>query len=341
MARPLRIEYPGACYHVMNRGNQRARVFHEPNDYELFLARVGDFTELHDVHVSCYCCMPNHFHLYLKTEQANLSRFMQGLLTSFCVTMNRRRRTSGHIFQGRFKAQLVDDEGYGSDLTRYIHLNPVRVARLKGASLARRRQALRAFPWSSFPAIIGIRRGPSWLDVDPVLTPWGQDRRTQMKTYRRYVEAGLAEDVANPFDGVVAQTILGRESFVDRIRREYLLTRPADRREETSLVRLQQSFSLRRVAEVVGRVCGVCPEDVLRRRGPHRLARRLLMYCACHYGRCHSSLTALAKVLSVSVSGLTIARDRLAASLGKDRRLRTLLRKVERELGPIEQDPNC
>ena len=126
MARPLRIEYPNACYHVINRGNQRTTIFHDDWHYRLFVEKLGDFAVEFHVTVYAYCCMPNHFHLYLRTRDMNLSRFMQSFLTSFCVSSNRKRRSSGHIFQGRFKAQLVEDECYRSRLSRYIHLNPIR-----------------------------------------------------------------------------------------------------------------------------------------------------------------------------------------------------------------------
>jgi putative transposase len=117
MARALRIEYPNACYHVVNRGNKRGVVFHDDWHYKTFIDKLGYFAAEFRVTVFAYCCMPNHFHLYLKTPGANLSRFMQSFQTSFCVSSNKKRRTSGHIFQGRFKAHLVEDECYRSRLS--------------------------------------------------------------------------------------------------------------------------------------------------------------------------------------------------------------------------------
>ena len=101
-------EYPGALYHVMNRGNQRATVFHEPADYELFLEKLEQTAEQFIMRVHCFCLMPNHFHLYVKTEQANLSRFMQSLLTGFTISWNQARGSGGHVFQRRFKSHLVE-----------------------------------------------------------------------------------------------------------------------------------------------------------------------------------------------------------------------------------------
>ena len=336
MARPLRIEYEGACYHVMNRGNGRARVFHADAHYQLFLDRLGEFAGLYAVRVMAYCLMPNHFHLYVKTERANLSRFMQALLTSLAVTLNRWRGASGHVFQGRFKAPLVEDERYGTELTRYIHLNPVRVSGLRSAGLPERRRVLRAYRWSSFGPVVGVRAGPPWLDIESVLSAWAGTKADRMKACRAYVEQGLVRDLPNPLAHVTAQTILGTEGFVDRIRRRFLLGRQADRREQPSLRRLQKTFSIDRLAAVVGRVCEADPAELLRRRGPHRLGRRVLIYCACRYGRGEQSLTALAGTFGVSVSGLASARDRMAAALPKDRHVRRLVARVDRQM----REPN-
>ena len=124
MARPLRVEFPGACYHVICRGNFRFPVFREDRDRELILRRLVDFSERFLVRVRSYCVMVNHLHVYARTEEANLSKFMQSFLTSFTVSYNRRHHTSGHVFQGRYKAFLVqDDSSYRDEVTRYIYFH--------------------------------------------------------------------------------------------------------------------------------------------------------------------------------------------------------------------------
>ena len=129
MARPLRLEYPGACDHVMHRGNRGMTVFKAEAHYRLFLAKLAVCADEHRVDIRAYCLMANHFHLYLCTPEGNLSRFMQVFLTSFAIiSFNRLDGERGHLFQGRFKAILVEDEAYGSAVGRYIHLNPVRTA---------------------------------------------------------------------------------------------------------------------------------------------------------------------------------------------------------------------
>ena len=127
MSRPLRIEYPGACYHVINRGNRGEQIFFNASDYNLFIEKLSEFTKLFDVVVHSYCIMKNHFHLMATTREANLSKFMQSFTTSFTISINNKYNKPGHLFQGRYKALLVQSELYKNDLSRYIHLNPVKI----------------------------------------------------------------------------------------------------------------------------------------------------------------------------------------------------------------------
>ncbi len=332
MARPLRIEYAEAYYHVMNRGNRRQTVFAEARDYELFLERLGQFRGLFDVRILCYCCLPNHFHLYLRTAQPNLSRFMQSLLTSFTISLNRRHHSSGHLFQGRFTAHLVENEAYGAEVSRYIHLNAVRTKALRQTPLAARRQALRTFPWSSYAACLGLSTGPGWFDPTELLSDWGTRRRTQIRRYGEYVEEGLLRDLDSPWARLEGQTILGTEPFCDRIRRAYLLTRTADRREQPAFDRARRSIPFDVVAGCVGQVCHVPPERLLPRRDAERRARQLLIHGVCQYCRGAESLTTLAQRLSLSLSALTMARARIAQRLRREKAFADMWRQVEQKL---------
>ncbi|MFQ6673753.1 MAG: transposase, partial [Fidelibacterota bacterium] len=126
MARPLRIEYPGAYYHVMNRGNAGENIFPGRDDKEKFLEYLAKAAEQYGIVVHTYCLMSNHYHLLMETPEANLSSAIQWLNVSYAVSYNRKHRRKGHLFGGRFKALLVDAEEYLTHLSRYIHLNPVR-----------------------------------------------------------------------------------------------------------------------------------------------------------------------------------------------------------------------
>jgi putative transposase len=131
MPRPIRIEFPGACYHVINRGNRNERIFMSGSDYLLFLEKLIEYAAVYDVIVFSYCLMSNHYHLFLETQHANLGKFMQSLNTSFTLSINKKYHKCGHLFQGRYKAQLVETELYKNQLSRYIHLNPVKIKKLE------------------------------------------------------------------------------------------------------------------------------------------------------------------------------------------------------------------
>ena len=276
--------------------------------------------------------MSNHFHIYLQTPQTNLSRFMQSFLTSFCVSYNKKRRSSGHLFQGRFKSHLVESELYHSKLSRYIHLNPVRTAQIKPLPIEEKRDYLKNYKWSSFRYYIGIQKAPKWIALKKVLSHWGPDIESQMPEYRKYVEEGLLKDVENPFDDLREQSIIGSDSFIDKIKRKYLLFRKKDCREQPSLVHFQSSFSIEEVMQVVSRYYGVDSDSLLSRRSPSRDARRLLMYCACIYCCSMKSLSEIATSFGVSVSGLTRARDRVKVSIAEDKQQRKQLKVIENQL---------
>ena len=312
MARPLRIEIPGAYYHVMNRGNQRQTVFRGNRDYHLFTEKLAAFADLFAVDVLAYCLMPNHFHLYVRVPQANLSRFMQSLLTSFTVVLNRRRKSSGHLFQGRFKAELVEAARYGNEVSRYLHLNPVRTAVVMSLPATEKRRVLEEYPWSSFGACTGLRECPAWLKRAETLQSFGEATEEAMGAYRRYVEDGLLRGVDNPADAVAVQAVIGDESFVDQVKRKWLLRRDAARGEEPALSHIQCSLPPAEVLAAVAQILGLRAEDLTARRSVHRVARRQAMYCVCRLCRYSRSLTELAALFGVSVAGLARTRDRAA-----------------------------
>jgi hypothetical protein len=164
--------------------------------------------------------------------------------------------------------------------------------------------------------------------MEPVLGEWSGKLGEKMRRYRRFVEEGLLRDLESPYDGAAEQSIVGSDRFVDRIKRAYLLSRTGDRREEPSLVHLQESFSVEEIAEAVSGLYDIQSAELLRRRSPYREARRLLMYCAAKYCRHDSSLTDVAERLGVSLSGLTRARDRVAAVLTRSKKQRRLVQNI-------------
>ena len=333
MPRPLRIEYPGACYHVINRGNMGGEVFSVSEDYETFLEKLHEFSGFFNVSVRCYCLMPNHFHLYVKTAEANLSRFMQSLLTSFCYSLNRRRGRSGHVFQGRYKSHLVEDEVYRSRLSRYIHLNPVRTEECKDLGYEERRMLLYAFKWSSLPAYAGMPGCPGWLDMDNVLSTWGtEDERRS--NYCQYVEEGLCKGIDRPLNEIEFQSILGNKEFMQNIRRKYLLDRKVlNRKDQKQLLAAKGSFNFEDVVKAVCNVFGIKDRIILmHRKSSLRTARKVLMYCLYKYCRSSMPISEMAKRLSVSQSGMMMSVKRIENSISHDQMLQLKISEIERLL---------
>jgi putative transposase len=186
MARKLRVEYAGAIYHLINRGDRREDIFLDDRDRSRFLETMGETFGKTGWQVHAYCLMRNHFHLVVETPQANLCAGMHWLLGTYTTRFNRRHRLSGHLFSGRYKSLLVDGSGSGylKSVCDYVHLNPVR------AKILKPEQRLRDFRWSSFPEYLKTpKKRPAWLRVDRLLGEWGMLRDTGPG--RRRFEQGM------------------------------------------------------------------------------------------------------------------------------------------------------
>jgi len=190
MARKLRVEYGGAIYHVMNRGDRREPIFQDDADRECFLATLAAACAKTGWQVHALCLMPNHFHLVVETPQANLVAGMKWLLGTYTARFNRRHKISGHLFSGRYKALIVDGSGNGylKTVCDYVHLNPAR------AKLLGREQALSEYRWSSWPEYLkSPGQRPAWLRVDRLLGEYRIPRHPARLVFRqRGLEAGAA-----------------------------------------------------------------------------------------------------------------------------------------------------
>jgi len=165
MARPLRITFPGAFYHITSRGNARKVVFKSKRDREKFLEYLESATQRYDALIHAYCMMDNYFHLLLETPSANLPQIMRHINGAYTTYFNIKRKRSGHLFQGRYKSILVDIDEYAKELSRYIHLNPVRAGMVDKPE---------AYQWSSYPYYIGKKKAPEWLHRAFVLGYFGE-----------------------------------------------------------------------------------------------------------------------------------------------------------------------
>jgi len=205
MSRPLRIEFSGALYHVMARGNAREDIFRNDADRLHFLSCLGAVCARFDWQVWAYCLMDNHYHLLVETRRATLSRGMREVNGVYTQAFNRRHHRVGHVLQGRYKAVLVDKDAYLMELSRYIVLNPVRARLCASAGDWR---------WSSYPAVMGKAPAAEWLAVADTLATFGATPGPARRAYARFVAEGVSRD--DLLDDVTAQVFLGDEAFIAR-----------------------------------------------------------------------------------------------------------------------------
>jgi putative transposase len=246
MARPLRLEFPGALYHVTARGNARQRIYLNDEDRHLFLDLLGKEVAQQGWRCYAYCLMDNHYHLLLETPEPTLVAGMRRLNGVYTQAFNRRHRRVGHLFQGRYKAIVVDKDAYLLELCRYIVLNPVRAEAVKRPE---------RWPWSSYRATVGESPGPSWLAVAEV-----QALFPNRGAYRRFVEEGIGQD--SPWAGLRGQIYLGREDFLKRVERR-LPGRPVKGIARSHLEPLRPEAAA--IEARVARAYRILPERVLDR----------------------------------------------------------------------------
>ena len=202
MSRPLRLEFAGALYHITSRGNASNLIYFQDDDFELFLQILADVCERYNWLVHAYCLMNNHYHLLVETPDPNLSQGMRQLNGVFTQSMNRKHRRVGHLFQGRYKAILVDKDAYLLELCRYIVLNPVRANMVNSPD---------EWYWSSWHCMLGNVKSPVWLSTETLLVQFAENRQDAIQCYIEFVKSGVGKTV---WDMLQHQVFLGDEAFV-------------------------------------------------------------------------------------------------------------------------------
>ena len=209
MSRPLRIEYAGALYHVTSRGDGQKDIYHTDTDRQNFLAVLDESVGRFNWVVHAYCLMSNHYHLLIETPDSNLSQGMRQLNGVYTQRFNRHHQRVGHVFQGRYKAILVQKDTYLLELARYIVLNPVRARMVRSA---------KDWPWSSYRAMIGQIIPPDWLHTDWILSAFAARRSTAQQRLRDFVANG--KNQPSPWALLKNQIYLGDDRFVKKLQRK-------------------------------------------------------------------------------------------------------------------------
>jgi REP element-mobilizing transposase RayT len=250
MARPLRVEFPGALYHVTARGNERRAVFRDDEDRHTFLATLEEASREYGLRLHAFCLMPNRYHLLVETPRANLSRAIGWLQATYSIRFNRRHRRSGHLFQGRFKAHVVDAEDYARQLVCDVHLNPVRPRDKNAIVPADRRAVLAQWRWSSHLAYLGRAPAPAWLCMD-WLAFFGRTRQQARRNYEKLIDDAFGRRVENPWEELRGGLALGNAALQKRV--ESLLRKKKGQEELRWVARAERGSRRSAAASVLAR----------------------------------------------------------------------------------------
>ena len=226
MSRPLRIEYAGALYHVTSRGDRREAIYHDDQDRAMWLDVFGQVCRRYNWRCHAWCLMDNHYHVVVETAEGNLSKGMRQLNGVYTQKSNRRHSEMGHVFQGRYKAILVEKNDYLLELSRYVVLNPIR---------AGMENVIGDWIWSSYRAMVGKAEAPDWFESDWLLACFGRQRAEAVAGYTDFVRAGIG--LPSIWKDLRGQLYLGSDHFVETIRKG---TDIANRGDLSEISRLQR-----------------------------------------------------------------------------------------------------
>ena len=309
MARPLRIEYPGAFYHVTSRGNEQQDIYKSKKDREQFLHYLETAKERYGAVIHTYCLMDNHFHLLLETPKGNLSQIMRHINGAYTTYFNVKRKRAGHLFQGRYKAILVEADEYAEELSRYIHLNPVRAGMVKRPE---------EFEWSSYLNYIGKRKA-EWFTTDFILGYFDRKNSSAHKKYQKFVEDGLGGPDKSPLFETVASTLLGSFEFVNEITERYLENKNKDRN-IPALRALNSGPVIKRILDIVNN----CPfkDEPLRKKAG-------LYLCHKYSG---AKLSEIGSHFDMKDAAVSQASKRFTHEIENNRTLKNILSRTEEKL---------
>jgi len=319
MARPLRIQFAGAWYHVMNRGAGRRIIFADDRHRNRFLDLLGDIRERYRVEVHAWCLMGNHYHLLIRTQLPNLARAMRHLDGVYTQWHNRVHETDGALFRGRYKSIVVDSGSYLAQLSRYIHRNPVD---------AKLTPHIENWRWSSYRAYIGLaqRADCDWLCKNEILGLFGSHH--PHRHYRAFVELGVDDEIREFYGGDRIPPVLGSAPFREKLRR---LAEEIDSSEIPEQKRLRKTPDLESIIAATAEAFGLAPEAVTNgQRGQTNVPRAIAMrFCRSPGGY---PLAVIAKAFGLrSYTSVAMAAQRVQPKLD-DPKLRAIVERLERRL---------
>ena len=315
MSRPLRIEYPGAWYHVMNRGRRREDIFLDESDYHLFLDVLKDTAKMWNLKVSAYCLMSNHYHLLVQTPEGNLSRCMRHLNGVYTQRFNLKHGLDGQLFRGRYKSVLVEEDNYLLELLRYIHRNPLEAGIVT---------KLNDYPWSSHRGYLEQEKGWSWLHRNMLLEMFSKTRKQAFSDYLTFVTQQDSDEIEHFFSHKNLPSIFGSSGFIDKIRNRFGFLRHNHEITDVAIL----SVDVKEVITVTCRVCNISePELLTSRRGVTNIPKDLAIYTLRRYSQ--KTLAEIGKAFEVgNYSTVSTSIERTKKTLKEDPKVNRLWQEI-------------
>ena len=316
MARALRLAFEGACYHITSRGNRRENIFYSDDDKKVFIDKLNE--TLNKYHFICYayCLMDNHYHLFIETPDAKISEGMHNLNTSYTNWFKAEHNIVGSVLQGRYKSILVDEDNYGSKLSAYIHLNPLRAGIVKD---------INQYRWSSYLDYVSDRgKMVERLDKEFILSQFGEDPIEARKRYRSYVKEniGMKDPLSESYRGIALGTGRYIDEIINRIKkigrkREIIATRPSGKKDADEIIGLMQKRY------------GVSRNDIVdKKRG--NVYRKISMYLIKRHTDLR--LSEIGRIYGMDYAALSQSCKRFGEELKKDKKIRGMIQDLENEI---------
>ena len=302
MSRPLRIQYPDAWYHVMNRGRRSEEIFTGKDDYTVFIDLLKELVEDYNVKIAAYCLMPNHYHLLVQTPDANISRSMRHLNGVYTQRFNRIHHCDGQLFRGRYKSILVDADSYLLELLRYIHRNPLESGLVEN---------LQKYSWSSHKGYLSGAKKWDWLHKDFILSLFSKNETESIRRYRQFVSKMILEDINQILARKKLPAVMGSKNFVEKIKEKFFSNKSHEEVPESRFL----APDVDRIMEEVCKLYKVDKNDLLAsRRGYFNEPRNVAIY------------------LIRRLRGDTLKGVRKAFGIDKNSTISSVIERVKREM---------
>ncbi len=324
MARPIRIQFPGAFYHVTSRAYGRKAIFKDDQDRAKFLTLLSQSCATYNVNLHSFVLLNNHFHILVETPMGNLGNFMRHFNITYTTYFNKRHKRIGHLYHGRYKSLLIDKDNYLAAVSRYIHLNPVKVGPERKYDIEQQLKHLWSYKWSSLPGFIWKKKRLEFMNYKTVLEQVGGNKHSAKKNYQKQIALDLEKGLPLR-KNIVSQCLLGDEAFVSEIRQQFLTSRQA--RTSPQNIQNQRYLDKKVIFQVVSKHSSLTPKLLLSSKGTNR---NLIMAMLYKYSSLNNRQ--IGELFGIDYSTVSLGRKNLLQETESNKKTNSLVKKIEKKL---------